>query len=384
MERISITARRDWQAKVEAQGLVWHTAGGAPYWNESAYYSFSSAEIGSLEEATAGLYKLFVDAGDYVVRNRLFARFNIPEWCWPLIEASWNAEPPALNYGRFDLGFDGKHPPKLFEFNCDTPTSLLEAAVVQWAWKEEVFPRYDQYTSLHDRLVAKWKAIAPFLPHGLLQAPMVHFAHAAETTGEDAVTSAYMLDTARAAGIAADAILMSDVGERGGKFLDLHDHEIRTLCHLYPWEWLVHEPGAQFLAEAGTIWIEPIWKMIWSNKAILPILWDMAPRHPNLLWASADRPLEGADYVRKPVLSREGANVTIVRSGEIVASTDGPYDQGPTIYQGLYELPNFDGHYPVIGSWVVDGKPAGIGIREGGLVTSNTASFIPHVIEAFR
>ena len=112
--------------------------------------------------------------------------------CW----FAWTAEPPCLNFGRFDLGYDGIGPPKLFEFNCDTPTSLLEAAVIQWAWKEQVFPDADQFNSLHDKLVAKWKDIAPFLSH---EAP-VHFSHAHESTGEEAVTTAYLMDTAREAG----------------------------------------------------------------------------------------------------------------------------------------------------------------------------------------
>ncbi|MGK3844921.1 glutathionylspermidine synthase family protein, partial [Enterococcus faecium] len=93
-------------------------------------------------------------------------------------------------------GYDGAGPPKLFEFNCDTPTSLLEAAVVQWDWKEAVFPALGQYNDLHEALVAKWRDIAPYLP------PRVHFAHADEDSGEDAVTVAYLRDTAEAAGIA--------------------------------------------------------------------------------------------------------------------------------------------------------------------------------------
>ncbi|NWP29040.1 glutathionylspermidine synthase family protein, partial [Escherichia coli] len=85
---------------------------------------------------------------------------------------AWEEEPPALNFGRFDLGYSGDGPPKLFEFNCDTPTSLVEAAVIQWDWKEAVFPALDQYNGLHERLVDKWRDIAPLLPGG-----HVHFAH---------------------------------------------------------------------------------------------------------------------------------------------------------------------------------------------------------------
>ena len=376
MQRIAVPPRPDWRDKVEALGLVWHTASGAPYWNESAYYAFSSAEIGVIEAATAELYRLFVEAGQYIVDKRLYDRFAIPEWCWPLIEESWKSEPPALNYGRFDLGFTGWGQPVLFEFNCDTPTSLVEAAVVQWAWKEQVFPDQDQFNSLHDKLVAKWRDIAAHLAQG-----PVHFSHAAEASGEDAVTTAYLMDTARAAGLVPEGILVSDIGWNGQAFLDLDNREIATLYKLYPWEWLVNEPfGRNIIENRGrTVWIEPIWKMIWSNKAILPILWDLNPRHPNLLWATRDRPASDS-YVKKPILAREGANLTLVKDGKEIASTDGAYSEAPVVYQGLYDLPDFDGQRPVIGSWVVDGEPAGMGVREDGPITGNLSRFVPHII----
>jgi len=40
---------------------------------------------------------------------------------------------------------------------------------------------------------------------------------------------------------------------------------------------------------------------------------------------------------------------------------------------------DFGGNRPVIGNWVVDGEPAGIGIREDAWITGNTARFVPHV-----
>jgi glutathionylspermidine synthase len=377
VQRVPIPARADWQAKVEAFGLVWHSADGRPYWNEAAYYRFTADEIAEIERATSKLYAMFIEAGDHIVDQNLFGRFDIPEWCWPLIAESWRQEPPALNYGRFDLGYDGEGPPKLFEFNCDTPTSLLEAAVIQWAWKEECFPRLDQFNSLHDQLVAKWRDIGPHLAAG---AP-VHFTHMHDAAGEDAVTTAYLMDTARTAGLDAQLIQIADIGWDGSRFVDLGRREIRTLYHLYPWEWLVREPFGRHLEKTRerTAWIEPIWKMIWSNKAILPVLWELFPRHPNLLWATEGEPLSG-DFVSKPILAREGANVRLFRDGREIASSGGDYGEGRTIRQGLYELPDYAGNRPVIGSWVVDGVPAGMGIREDGPITGNLASFVPHVI----
>ena len=38
--------------------------------------------------------------------------------------------------------------------------------------------------------------------------------------------------------------------------------------------------------------------------------------------------------------------------------------------------------YPVLGSWVIDGTAAGIGIRESATpVTDNLSAFVPHLFE---
>src|SRR5512140_2080802 len=135
MRRIASTPRQDWQSKVEEAGLAWHT-GEDPYWNESAFYEFTAKEVDVLEAATNELERMSLAAVQHVIDNKLYSRMGIPDVAVPLIEQSWEAEPPSL-YGRFDLSYDGVNPPKLLEYNADTPTSLLEAAVVQWQWLEE-------------------------------------------------------------------------------------------------------------------------------------------------------------------------------------------------------------------------------------------------------
>ena len=374
MERPSATPRPDWQARVEEQGLIWHSVDGRPYWDESAYYRFTLREIEQIEAATAELYRLFLAAGQAVLDRDLLARFGIPAWCHAAIRKAWDEEPPALNYGRFDLGYRGDGPPKLFEFNCDTPTSLLEAAVIQWDWKEAAFPQLDQFNSLHDKLLAKWKDIAPLVSN------RVHFAHIADDAGEDSVTVAYMRDLAEQAGLSSAPVLMADIGWDGSRFVDLDGAPMATVYHLYPWEWLANEQFGRHLIDSldRTLWIEPIWKMLWSNKAILAVLWELFPDHENLLPASFS-PLPG-DYVRKPLLAREGANIEIVRGGEQIAARDGDYGEEGYVYQGLYDLAGAGDQRPVFGSWIVDGEPAGMGIREDGLITGNTARFVPHVI----
>src|SRR6185437_14226074 len=111
-------------------------------------------------------------------------------------------------YGRFDLCYDGKGPAKLLEYNADTPTSLFETAVFQWSWLEDAIARQivprdaDQYNSLHERLIERWKAIAQnaqrFGGH-------LHLAAVVDSP-EDRGTLAYLEDTAQQAGLATTTL----------------------------------------------------------------------------------------------------------------------------------------------------------------------------------
>jgi glutathionylspermidine synthase len=379
MERHDIAPRADWRATVEAQGLIWHGEGDDLYWDERAYYAFTAQEVERIEAATEAVYQLFLEAGDRIVADpEILELFGIPDFCQPALKKAWRDEPPALNYGRFDFGYTGEGEPKLFEFNCDTPTSMLEAAVIQWEWKQDCFPELDQFNSLHEKLVGRWADIRARLP-----GQRVWFTHAADPSHEDTITTTYMRDLAEQAGLETFGVVIDDIGvDERGRILDPDDRLISAIFKLYPWEWIVDEAYGRDIVRnlPETLWIEPIWKMLWSNKAILQVLWAMFPDHPNLLAASVIREKIGDSYAAKPFLAREGANIAIVERGETVARSQGEYREGLTMYQALYPLRDFGNGYPVIGSWVVDGVAAGMGIREDGLITGNRARFVPHVI----
>ena len=383
MQRHSIAPRADWQKTVEEQGLIWHTDGEGDgdgrYWDESAYYSFTLEEIERIEAASEAVYQLFLEAGERIVSDpEVMALFGIPDWCHGAVKAAWKTEPPALNYGRFDFGYDGTGEPKLFEFNCDTPTSMLEAGVIQWEWKEDVFPELDQYNSLHEKLIGRWADIRARLP-----GQRVWFTHAADPSHEDTITTTYMRDLASQAGLETLGVVIDDIGlDAAGRVVDADDQRITAIFKLYPWEWIVGEEYGRDIVRhlPETAWIEPIWKMLWSNKAVLQVLWAMFPGHPNLLAASVIREKVGADHVAKPFLAREGANIEVVAGGATLARSGGGYREGLTMYQELYRLRDFGAGYPVLGCWVVDGAAAGMGIREDGLITGNSARFVPHVI----
>ncbi|MCX5131335.1 glutathionylspermidine synthase family protein [Streptomyces sp. NBC_00340] len=393
MERRTISPRPGWQQTVEEQGLVYpltrHPDDSLrPYWDESAHYVFSLPEIEVLEEVVEELHGMCLAAAAHIVERGRFADLGIDD---PRVAAavaeSWHrrAELPSV-YGRFDLRYDGTGPAKLLEYNADTPTSLVEAASPQWFWMEDRFPGADQWNSLHERLVAAWKKQGALLPPG---SPL-HFAHsAADELGEDLMTVAYLKETAEQAGLATDWISMEEIGwdSLSGRFVDNRLRFIRSCFKLYPWEWLTADRFADHVLDTldngggtgSTLWIEPAWKMLLSNKALLAILWELYPGHPNLLPAYLDGPRELArtnGYVAKPLLGREGEGVTIHEPG-----ADPVVREEACCYQELAPLPSFDGNRVVLGAWVVEDAAAGLGIRESsGLITDEYARFLPHVI----
>lgn len=376
MQRLATTPRADWRAHVERDlGFVFHTIDGAPYWDETACYRFTAAQIDELEAATGELEQMCLELVNRVVTagDEAYERLRIPRIAWPAIDGSWKAGERNL-YGRFDLRYDGEGAPKLLEYNADTPTAVFEAAVVQWDWLETTWPGRDQFNSIHERLIEAWRQFG-------IGRRTVYFS-AVRDHAEDNGTVEYLRDTAVQAGLDTDRIAIEEIGWDGQKFLDLDNRRIDVLFKLYPWEWLVGEQFGAHLLTGVTKVIEPAWKMVLSNKAALALLWEMAPGHPNLLPAAfAPEAIEGA-VVRKPIYSREGANVRVVEAGRVIAETEGRYGAEGFVYQAHAPLPAFEGNYPVIGSWVVASQPAGIGIREDSTaITRDTSRFVPHFFE---
>jgi glutathionylspermidine synthase len=389
MQRFSIQPRNNWQKAVEQLGFGFHTTN-APYWDESAYYSFHLGEIDLIEKATAELWDLCLGAVQHVIDEQLYAKFAIPKDFIPYIEKTWEEDHPSI-YGRFDLCYQ-EGQVKLLEFNADTPTSLYEAGIIQWFWLRDFDKDKDQFNSIHEKLIAYWSYLRSYLhpvaphpdqPHPAAPQPNLHFACVRESL-EDLTNTEYLRDCAIQGGLGTELLYIDDIGwDRTRRiFVDRQDQPIQNIFKLYPWEWMMGEEfGPNILTDRNlTYWIEPAWKMILSNKAILPTLWELYPDSPWLLPAyfETDRL---TDYVRKPILSREGANIEIRRSGNLVQQTGGEYGAEGYIYQQLFTLPDFDGNHPVLGSWIIGQEPAGLGIRESAnLVTDNLSRFIPHLI----
>ncbi len=386
MFRQTIRPRSDWKEKANDYGFHFHTMYGEAYWDESAFYQFTLPQIEDhIEAPTEEIHQMCLHVVDKVVADdELLKKFCIPEHAWDTILNSWRQKDPSL-YSRLDLAYDGKSPAKLLENNADTPTSLYETGFWQWLWLEDcvnsgsISRHADQFNSLQEKLIQRFHNIGEH--YGINN---LHFACCKDTI-EDRGTVQYLQDCAREAGLSNTFVFVEDIGlSQEGFFSDQYDRPINTLFKLYPWEFMFEESFGAHIESSETHWLEPPWKAIISNKAILAELWRSFPNHPNLLpaWFESDTPLDGVDHVvKKPLFSREGANISIHNKGELTSHADGPYGAEGYILQGYSPLPVLSGNHTVIGSWLVNDQAAGLSIREDSSpITQDMSRYLPHII----
>ncbi|MCJ7874389.1 glutathionylspermidine synthase family protein [Phaeobacter sp. J2-8] len=406
MQKVTLPERPNWRAHAEEVGFTFADMHGEPYWDETSAYAFTLEQIeNDLEDPATELHAMCREAVARIIDSEaLMERLAIPEAHRDLVAESWRRADPEI-YGRFDFAYDGKTPAKLLEYNADTPTSLYESAAFQWQWLEDQLAAgvlaegCDQFNGIHEALVARFGAVFE-------GGSDLHFT-AVGGNPEDYGTVEAMGWAAREAGLGAhycdlDKIAISEEGQ----FLDDQDRVMAVLFKLYPWEDLLRDDYAAHIAGSGCLFLEPAWKALLSNKGLLPVLWQMFEGHPNLLpaffeadigdalagqGAAAPDVAEAFDraaaqlaagHVRKPILSREGASVEIIKSGEVIeAAQNTDYDEHPRIIQAYVPLPRFDGFRPVIGAWVVGDTCVGIGVREDrSRITQDLSRFKPHYI----
>ena len=326
--------RPNWKERVESAGLTWHTAEGLPYWTEDRSLVLTLKAAETLEDAATELQAMCLEACEEIVKRGWWDRLCLPETAARMAEASWITSELSI-YGRFDFAWNGVGTPKLLEYNADTPTSLLEASVIQWQWLEDVASENDQLNSIHEALVDRWK---------LVPDPMIHFACVWDQQ-EDRQTIAYLAETAEQAGKTVELLDMTDIGlSPEGRFTDHLERPIDRLFKLNP-----------------------------GHPLLLPSFFkkeELSSRDINL-------------WVEKTLFGREGAGVEIVERGRVLRSGQpAHFPTDPVIYQQHASLFQAEGQHVVWGLWMVGDECRGLSARaDNSPITGNLSRFLPHRIE---
>ena len=391
MLRKNFKKRSDYSARLDQIGFQYHSVlsgDGDPYWTEGVAYEFDLGHIEEIEAASEHLHEMCMETvGDIIESGDYPPGFRLNDQSKLLIERSWRSGDIHI-YGRFDLLVEPSSGAiKMYEYNADTPTALLEAAVAQWQWLEEAeeVPHRDQFNSIHEKLVARWREAKS----QAAKDSTLYVLATKEGPYEDWGNVEYLADAAMQAGWRIYIEEIENVGydSENRQFVDTAGDFIEYAFKLYPWEWMMEESFGTHVIDCPTVWYEPPWKMLLSNKAILPVLWKRYPEHENLLPAyfEDEKPAGGFQhmFVKKPILGREGANIQLAGTFSdtlLQGAHQAPeYDANGYVYQQYAPLPNFEDRHPVVGSWIIGDEPAGIGIREDRrIVTGNGSHFVPH------
>ncbi|MFY9088692.1 glutathionylspermidine synthase family protein [Arcobacter aquimarinus] len=381
-------------AYLESIGFVWHTDSDNSSYVSDEIVVVSEDEANAYYEATNELYDMFAEAGQYVIDNDLFHELNIPFNLVEIIKESWENDVHWHLYSRFDLagGIDGK-PIKLIEFNADTPTSLFETAIIQWAMlKANGLDEMSQFNNLYEALKDNFKRIIT------LDSDIEKFEEyysnlgwkilfsSISSSSEDINTTKLLEHIASEAGFNTDFEFIENVQfSDDGIFKD--DELFEFWFKLIPWENIAIEESelalilTEIIKEKKAIIFNPAYTLMFQSKGFMKILWDLYPNHPLLLETSFE-PLVGKKQVEKRCFGREGANVKIINADQsIEEETNGEYEGHKAVYQEYVEFPKDSNGNSYQAGVFYAYKACGLGFRKGGKILNNMSKFVGHIVK---
>ncbi|MDX4027883.1 glutathionylspermidine synthase family protein [Aliarcobacter skirrowii] len=379
---------------LESIGFTWHTDSDESSYIANELVVISEEEAEAFYEATNELYDMFIEGAQYVIDNELFHELNIPFNLVEVIKESWENDVHWHLYSRFDLagGVDGK-PIKLIEFNADTPTSLFETAIIQWAMlKKNGLDESSQFNNLYDALKDNFKRIITldsdiekFDEYYSKLGWKILFS-SISSSSEDINTTKLLQHIASEAGFNTDFEFIENVNfSDDGIFKD--DELFEFWFKLIPWEDIAIQESelalilTEIIKEKRAIIFNPAYTLIFQSKAFMKILWDLYPNHPLLLETSFE-PLVGKKYVEKKTFGREGANVKIINSdGSVEIENGGEYEGHKSIFQEYVDfVKDSKGECYQAGVFYAY-EACGLGFRRGGKILNNMSKFVGHIIK---
>lgn len=334
------------------------------------------------------LHSFFIEATKEVLADdEKLALFNIPRKLWPRIRRSFERQEEIILTGRFDFAFQNATKRLVcFEYNADSASTLLECGRIQTKWGESVglADGTSRPGGFHvERLLRRaWRETGV--------KGRVHFC--VDDDREEQYTAMICLENAEAVGLEGKLCVMFDEFHfnEEGRIVDSDNVPVTTIWKTWMWESAIadlekaeKERGPNWKPtpqdkvrlcdlllgpeEWDIIVLEPMWKLIPSNKAILPLIYKNHPDHPAVLrseYVLSDA-LKASGYAEKPIVGRVGRNVTLRdAAGEVTAQTEGNFGDRNMVYQEIFDLDCNDGYYGIIGAWMIGDGFGGVGVRE--------------------
>ena len=352
MKLLKFDPRPDWQQRMLDVGFVYHSFDGA-YWMDNIGVELSQAEWDGIGRASLEIHAMGIDMVAEAVKSGDFSAWRLSDLASELVSESWLRGDPSL-YGRFDFTFSPEGVAKAYEYNADTPTSIMEASLAQSDWAQARGVKSS--CALEEHMP---KAFAKFAAMGAQKMAIAGLS----TSVEDTANLFPMVEWARMAGIDASWRPIEQMQFiYGAKQHGFDGEGFEWIFKLYPWEFFVAD-NAKHLSQTTTRFMEPAWKMLLSTKAFMAEAWRRHPRHPNLLptyFEGQEGPGLENGYARKPILSREGANVEIFKNNAFIQKEVGPYGREGFVKQAYCAMPEPEPAMRfTLGGWIAGDSFAG-------------------------
>lgn len=361
-------------AYLEKMGFLWHRDVDGEYIVKEKLLLLTPEEVYAYERATNELYKMYETAAEYVIEHNLFESLDIPTHLIKGIQESWKSERDNHLYGRFDLsgGIDTQEI-KLIEFNADTPTLLLETALIQWMLLEQSnIQNKAQFNAIYEAISKKIKKIVASESEEFSRLLF----SAVKGIDEERETVKLLQKMAKDAGLCTHFSYLEDISIDATSVKDEIDNSYDFFFKLYPWEDM-----QAFSEKLSTKILNPLYTLLYQSKGLLVILYELFPDSPYLLEASFE-PLYAKKYVKKRMFGREGANIDIVgSSGALLNTRDGEYAHYKAVYQEYVSFVQDEKrvHYQA-GVFYSDGA-CGVGFRRGAEILDDMSQFVGHCVE---
>ncbi|MDR2128687.1 MAG: bifunctional glutathionylspermidine amidase/synthase [Burkholderiaceae bacterium] len=351
------------------------------------YFTITEQAEQELVRATNELHLMYLHATDKVLKDdALLARFNVPEILWPRLRLSWHERRHQTIAARMDFCMDARGL-KVYEYNADSASCHTEAGLIlrQWAQQGGLSEGADPARGLLNALIDSWKHSDAL--------PFVHILQ--DNDSEENYHALFMQRALTRAGFGTRILRGLDAlrWDRRGRLMDDQDRQVDCVWKTWAWETALQQlrkeceeehlaalpvrtgthPGGgkvrlmDVLLRPEVKVFEPLWTVIPSNKAILPVLCSLGiPRSRHLLDASFEltEPLAREGYAIKPIAGRCGNNIELVDNREqTLDKTTGNFSGQNNIYQQLWCLPNVDGRHVQICAFTVGGRYGGACLR---------------------
>lgn len=374
-----------WENPQDPLEHAYFEANGSNYINENPYRYFTLSRSAEQEliHATNEVHLMYLHATDKVMKDdNLLALFDIPEALWPRLRLSWQRRRHHMITGRIDFCLDHRGL-KVYEYNADSASCHTETGLILGRWAEQAgnIPGSDPGRFLLEALTNTWRHSDA--------APFVHLLQ--DNDAEENYHAQFMQRALTQAGFASKILHGLDElhWDKTGGLIDAEGRPVQCVWKTWAWETAFDELRAESESRLAGIPIrtgypedkvrlvdvllrpevmvfEPLWTVIPSNKAILPVLWSLFPHHRYLLDAdfALNPELENSGYAVKPIAGRCGNNIDLISNEDrLLDKTAGQFDEQKNIYQQLWCLPKVADRYVQLCAFTLGGHYGGVCVR---------------------